>query len=377
MDLGLAGRRALITGASSGLGAPPQKRSPLSGRVAIAARSADKLATVAEALGEGCVTIVADVSTAGASMPRWPRRDALGGIDIVIANAGGPKAGNFAETTADDYPAALDLNLLSAIRLCEATVPAMRAQRWGRIVAITSVAAREPMPNLILSNTARAGLTAFLKTLAREIAADGVTVNSLQPGLHATDRLTTLYGDAVGDVAAAARHSATLATSAHRRALVPDHAVVVAWRSDRRCCHPRHAAARLGLDPIVRAGTPFDQQTPCVSGSVAVLLKARRPPGAMVARRGPSLSPLGARRASNGRVRPGSVGRAVPTARWQVSPLPGPWSAHSCGMSLTARSRRPFHRSPLGRSAAAGGRRSRRTVAVTPVVASTVSRSTS
>lgn len=205
MDLGLAGRRALITGASSGLGRAAAEALAAEGaRVAIAARSADKLATVAEALGEGCVTIVADVSTAGGvDAAVAAARDALGGIDIVIANAGGPKAGNFAETTADDYPAALDLNLLSAIRLCEATVPAMRAQRWGRIVAITSVAAREPMPNLILSNTARAGLTAFLKTLAREIAADGVTVNSLQPGLHATDRLTTLYGDAVGDVAAA------------------------------------------------------------------------------------------------------------------------------------------------------------------------------
>src|SRR5437870_6410575 len=85
--------------------------------------------------------------------------------------------------------------------MCQAAVPAMRAQRWGRIVAITSLAVRQPNPALILSNTARAGATAFLKTLAREVAADGVTVNSVQPGLHATDRLVKLYG---GDPAAAA-----------------------------------------------------------------------------------------------------------------------------------------------------------------------------
>lgn len=205
MDLGLRGRRALITGGSSGLGRAAAVALAAEGvAVAIAARSADKLAATAGAIGGGCVTVVADVSTAaGVDTAVATAQRELGGIDIVIANAGGPKAGTFATTTADDYPAAIDLNLLSTIRLCEATVPAMREQRWGRIVAITSVAAREPMANLILSNTARAGLTAFLKTLAREVAADGVTVNSLQPGLHATDRLKSLYGDAVDEVAAA------------------------------------------------------------------------------------------------------------------------------------------------------------------------------
>src|SRR5437870_11035460 len=79
--------------------------------------------------------------------------------------------------------------------MCQAAVPAMRAQRWGRIVAITSLAVRQPNPALILSNTARAGLTGFLKTLAREVAADGVTVNSLLPGIHATERVAALHGD--------------------------------------------------------------------------------------------------------------------------------------------------------------------------------------
>jgi 3-oxoacyl-[acyl-carrier protein] reductase len=85
--------------------------------------------------------------------------------------------------------------------MAKAAIPAMQAQRWGRFVAITSVSVRQPIPTLILSNTARAGVTGFLKTVAREVASDGVTVNSVQPGLHATDRVTSLYG---GDTAAVA-----------------------------------------------------------------------------------------------------------------------------------------------------------------------------
>ena len=79
--------------------------------------------------------------------------------------------------------------------MCLAAVPAMRERRWGRVVAITSIAVRQPIPNLILSNTARAGATGFLKTLAREVAADGVTVNSVQPGLHETERVGAVFGD--------------------------------------------------------------------------------------------------------------------------------------------------------------------------------------
>jgi 3-oxoacyl-[acyl-carrier protein] reductase len=93
------------------------------------------------------------------------------------------------------------LNCLAQIAMCTAVVPAMREQRWGRVVAITSIAVRQPNPALILSNVARSGLTAFLKTLAREVASDGVTVNSLQPGIHDTDRIRELYGR---DVAGAA-----------------------------------------------------------------------------------------------------------------------------------------------------------------------------
>ena len=109
--------------------------------------------------------------------------------------------GTFASTAYEAYQRALELNLLSVVAMCQAAVPAMVAQGWGRVLAITSVSVRQPIPHLILSNTARAGVTGFLKTLALEVASAGVTVNSILPGSHDTDRLRSLYG---GDAAGAA-----------------------------------------------------------------------------------------------------------------------------------------------------------------------------
>jgi 3-oxoacyl-[acyl-carrier protein] reductase len=129
-------------------------------------------------------------------------REALGGIDILVPNAGGPPVGGFDQMDLGAYKGALEQNLLSTVAMCMAAVPAMREQRWGRVVAITSLFVRQPPPGMILSNTARAGVTGFLKTLALEVVADGVTVNSVQPGSHATDRLRKNYG---GDLDAAAR----------------------------------------------------------------------------------------------------------------------------------------------------------------------------
>ncbi|MGZ4713199.1 MAG: SDR family oxidoreductase, partial [Acidimicrobiia bacterium] len=114
---------------------------------------------------------------------------------------GGPPAGDFAHTNVEQYLDAFELNCRGAIAMCYEAVPEMQERKWGRVVAITSIAVRQPIPNLILSNTARAGLTGFLRTLAREVAGDGVTVNSLQPGLHATERIVGLYGGAATDSA--------------------------------------------------------------------------------------------------------------------------------------------------------------------------------
>lgn len=163
--------------------------------MAICGRDPQRLAAAVDRIGHGCVAIECDVSEPdGAASFVEAATAALGGVDILVANAGGPPPGNFASTPVEAYRTALDLNLMSVVAMCKAAVPPMQAQRWGRVVAITSLAVRQPMAQLILSNTARAGATAFLKTLALEVAEDGVTVNSLQPGLHRTPRVEQLYG---------------------------------------------------------------------------------------------------------------------------------------------------------------------------------------
>jgi 3-oxoacyl-[acyl-carrier protein] reductase len=198
MDLGIAGRGAAVAAASAGLGFGAAKALVDNGvRVAICGRYRARVDDAAARLGPLATPLVADVSDAeGATAFVAAAREVLGEVDILIANAGGPPPGTFDSTPFERYRPALELSLLSTVAMCQAAVGPMRERRWGRVVAITSVSVRQPIPNLILSNTARAGLTGFLKTLAREIAADGVTVNSVQPGVHATDRITSVYGDA-------------------------------------------------------------------------------------------------------------------------------------------------------------------------------------
>lgn len=197
MDLQLHGKRALVTGASTGLGLACARALAAEGAtVTLVARGGERLAAARAALGTRAHAVVADLATPGAAadMVREAER-LMGGVDILIANAGGPPPGTFESTALSAYPEALQLSLLSTVEMCKATVPAMRERGWGRVVAITSIAVREPIAQLILSNTARAGLTGFLKTLATEVARDGVTVNSVQPGLHSTDRLRDVFGD--------------------------------------------------------------------------------------------------------------------------------------------------------------------------------------
>lgn len=197
MDLGISGRRAAVAAGTSGLGLGSAIALAAEGvTVAICGRDEERLAAAVAEVGHGCIPIVADVSTPeGAAGFVAAAQEALGAIDILVPNAGGPPPGNFASTPVDAYPAALELNLMSVVAMCKAAIPAMQERGWGRVVAITSLSVRQPMANLILSNTARAGATAFLKTLALEVAGDGITVNSVQPGLHRTPRVQHLYGD--------------------------------------------------------------------------------------------------------------------------------------------------------------------------------------
>lgn len=213
MELGITGRRAAVAAGSAGLGLATAAALAGEGvHVAICGRDRERVEQAARQIGGECVPLVCDVGTAdGGANFVAAAREALGGtIDILVTNAGGPPAGTFASTPLESYPSALELNLLSVVGMCKTAVPDMQAQRWGRVVAITSVSVRQPIANLILSNTARAGVTGFLKTLAREVAGDGVTVNSVQPGFHATDRITALNGGAMPDAGALGIPAGTL-----------------------------------------------------------------------------------------------------------------------------------------------------------------------
>jgi 3-oxoacyl-[acyl-carrier protein] reductase len=198
MDLGIAGRTAAVAAGSSGLGLASARALAEEGvRVVICGRDADRLERATAEIGHGCDAVEVDVSTpdGAATFVREAARR-LGAIDILVPNAGGPPPGTFASTPVDAYASAIDLNLMSVVAMCKEAVPPMQERGWGRVVAITSVSVRQPIATLILSNTARAGATGFLKTLALEVAGSGVTVNSVQPGLHRTPRVEQVYGDA-------------------------------------------------------------------------------------------------------------------------------------------------------------------------------------
>jgi 3-oxoacyl-[acyl-carrier protein] reductase len=190
MDLGIAGRKAAVAAGSAGLGLGTARALAEAGvQVALCGRRPDKVKEAAESLPNNAIGMVADVSTPeGATAWIEQAMAELGQIDILIANCGGPPPGTFASTKLDAFRPALDMNLTSTVAMCYAAIPLMQERKWGRVVAITSISVRQPIPQLILSNTSRAGVTGFLKTVALEVAADGVTVNTIQPGNHLTDR---------------------------------------------------------------------------------------------------------------------------------------------------------------------------------------------
>lgn len=203
MDLGIEGRRAVVAASSAGLGLATAVALGEAGcQVVVSGRNEQRLNDAAAQVANS-TAIVADVSTVvGADAFIDQARAALGGIDILVTNAGGPPPGTFESTPVADYAAAIEMNLTAMLAMVKATVPDMQAAGWGRVVAITSLSVRQPIPTLILSNTARSGLTGFLKTTALEVAGDGVTINSIQPGLHRTGRIEEVYAGSIADVEA-------------------------------------------------------------------------------------------------------------------------------------------------------------------------------
>lgn len=204
MDLGLENKRALVTGASSGLGFGAAKSLIQEGAlVVLASRSKEKLQSAVNVLGPQSSYMLVDLSDASnAKGLVEAAANKLGGLDILICNSGGPKPGGFYDIRLSDYRSALEANMLSSISLIEEATPFMELNGWGRIVAITSLWVRQPSQNLILSNAARTGLTAFIKTMAVSVASKNITANTLQPGFHETARFADLNGGNFQKIAA-------------------------------------------------------------------------------------------------------------------------------------------------------------------------------
>lgn len=194
MELGISGKRALVCASSKGLGRGCAEALAAAGvDLVLNARGAEALeATAAEiraAHGVQVQTVAADVTT---EEGRAAVLAAAGNIDILVTNAGGPPPGLWSDWDRDDFIAAMDANMLTPIALMQAALPGMIANGWGRIVNITSGSVKAPIPQLGLSNTARAGLTGFVAGTSRQVAEHGVTINNLLPGIHATDRAASL-----------------------------------------------------------------------------------------------------------------------------------------------------------------------------------------
>jgi 3-oxoacyl-[acyl-carrier protein] reductase len=193
VDLGLKGRTALVTGASSGLGLATAEALAAEGaNVSMFARRRDVLQREADRIGalavRGDVSIPGDLERAVETTVK-----AFGGIDVLVWNSGGPTPGPATAVTPETLEQAIEVLFMPAVRLFQLSLPHLEASAGGRIVAITSLAAKEPTDHLALSNAVRPGLTGWMKTLARELGPKGITVNCVAPGRIATARLDELY----------------------------------------------------------------------------------------------------------------------------------------------------------------------------------------
>jgi 3-oxoacyl-[acyl-carrier protein] reductase len=195
MDLGLKGRTAIVCGASQGMGLATARSLAAEGaNVSMFARRRDVLEREAGRIGalavQGDLTVPAHLGRLVESTVA-----AFGGLDVLVLNGGGPERTTASATTPEQVESAVELLLTSSVRLVAHCLPHLQASGRGRIVAITSSSIREPIPNLALSNAVRPGLVGWLKTLARELGPDGITVNVIAPGRINTERLREVYAD--------------------------------------------------------------------------------------------------------------------------------------------------------------------------------------
>ena len=198
MNLGLGGKVALVAAASRGLGrAIAEELAAEGATLVLCARGESALSATRDAIvassGARVEAVVADLATAeGIDQVARAAHDAFGRVDVLVTNAGGPPSGPFESHDWAAWQRAVDLTLRSAVELTRAVLPGMRERRWGRVINVTSISVRQPVDNLILSNSIRAAVTGFARTLANEVAADGITVNNILPGWTRTERVEEL-----------------------------------------------------------------------------------------------------------------------------------------------------------------------------------------
>jgi 3-oxoacyl-[acyl-carrier protein] reductase len=227
MDLALAGRVALVTGASSGIGeAVALSLAKEGAALALASRRQERLAEVADAARKvGAPTAQAfhfDQTDDASGVELVSNvSSSLGPIDVLIANGGGPKPGSYLQVSLEEWDHAYSHALRSMLSLINETLPGMLAKGWGRIVALTSMSVKEPIPNLVLSNSFRTALVAALKTLSRDVASEGVTINCIATGRILTDRLRELYDNDEEALRAAAQRDVPMRRAGTPREFAP------------------------------------------------------------------------------------------------------------------------------------------------------------
>jgi len=221
MDLGLKGRVALVAASSKGLGKAVAEELAAEGvSLVLCARGEAALRATADAIakrhGVPVHAVAADVGQAGEA-ERVAREGIarFGTIDILLTNSGGPPPGPFESLTREAWDNAVALVLSSVIEFCRSVLPGMKERRWGRILNVTSIAAKQPVDNLMLSNSIRAAVIGFARTLATEVAPHGVTVNNLLPGFTRTERMVelsevTAHKDGISTEQALARYAAAV-----------------------------------------------------------------------------------------------------------------------------------------------------------------------
>ena len=198
MDTGLKGRSVIVAGSSEGMGRSAAEAFAAEGaKVAICARTKAKIEAAADEIRKRhkaeVYAAALDVTDAeGVKKFVAAVAQKFGGVDVCVTNAAGPPSRNFFTASADDWRKAFEMNFLSTVHFAREVIPWMQKKRWGRLVTITSVSVKQPIPDLILSNAVRAGVVGLVKSMANEFGKDGITVNNVGPGYTATERLKSL-----------------------------------------------------------------------------------------------------------------------------------------------------------------------------------------